>query len=118
MRAQLDGSSWTETCITLSKAMDSCLQQVNHQRLDNDLACLAADATSQTSLMTDKAAKVMHHLLSCKASPSATVRRLQYPCTCTRTCLTLLFMHINWACSYDYRLGAQAQSTLCFAGRD
>ena len=72
MRAQLNGSSWTETCIVLSNAMDSCLQQVDHQRLENDLACLAADETSQTCLMTDKAAKIMHHLISCKAGPSAT----------------------------------------------
>ena len=62
----MDGLSWKDTQVQLSRAMDRCLQQLQNQRLDDDLACLAADETVQTCLMTDKAAKMMHHLLSCK----------------------------------------------------
>ena len=38
LNAQLAGSSWTETQIALSRAMDRCLQQVDLKRLDAEHA--------------------------------------------------------------------------------
>ena len=56
-----------------SSAMAACLQQITPARLEDDLARLAIDETAPGCLITDKAAKLLQYLLSCKVRPSAAV---------------------------------------------